>query len=148
MREGGGALQKFKSMFNSRRHISFIHNKSLPPKDADGSYESSLNGGFTVKMNTPDIVAYYACPSCPSCWTFPSDFDWIKKHISTHETQHNVPSIPIKTKKNELLFRDASTALHSPKRPKITNEHISTLSPVATITSSYNNLSGFLTTTP
>ncbi|KAI7906231.1 uncharacterized protein BX663DRAFT_499331 [Cokeromyces recurvatus] len=62
----------------------------------------------------------------------------MKNHMSTHETQHYVSSIPVKTKKDTYLFRDASSALHPPKRPKITSENISTLSPVATIINPYN----------
>ncbi|KAL1925894.1 hypothetical protein VTP01DRAFT_7233, partial [Rhizomucor pusillus] len=60
-------------------------------------------------------------------------------HMSTHETQqHNIPSIPVKTKKDTYLFRDASSSLHPPKRPKITGENISTFSPVATNINRYN----------
>lgn len=58
--------------------------------------------------------------------------------MSTHETQRNISSIPIDTKKGAFFFRDASTALHPPKRPKITSENIFTLSPVVTIINPYN----------
>ncbi|KAG1473437.1 hypothetical protein G6F56_000950 [Rhizopus delemar] len=107
----------------------------MPPKEADDNYSSSLNGEIIMNENTPDAVPHYACPSC---WTCHSDFEWIKKHMFTDETQGNISSIPIKTKKGAFFFRDTSTALHPPKRPRITSENIFTLSPVATIINPYN----------
>ncbi|EIE85694.1 hypothetical protein G6F46_002002 [Rhizopus delemar] len=54
------------------------------------------------------------------------------------QQQHDIVSIPIKTKKDIFHFRDATSFLRTPKRPKITTESISILSSITTIISPYN----------
>ncbi|CEG84516.1 hypothetical protein RMATCC62417_18307 [Rhizopus microsporus] len=125
--------KEFKTPFSLRRHVSSLHSKSLRPKDSDGCY--SLDGAIITNVKTQEAIPHYACPSC---WTYHSDFEWMKKHISSHEIQNNTAGIPIETKKDTYIFRDASTPLHPPKRPKITGENISTLSPIINIVNSSN----------
>lgn len=54
------------------------------------------------------------------------------------QQQHDIVSIPIKTKKDIFHFRDATSFLRTPKRPKITTESIFILSSITTIISPYN----------
>ncbi|KAG1036903.1 hypothetical protein G6F43_012961 [Rhizopus delemar] len=54
------------------------------------------------------------------------------------QQQHDIVSIPIKTKKDIFHFRDATSFLRTPKQPKITTESISILSSITTIISPYN----------
>ncbi|KAI7890736.1 uncharacterized protein EV154DRAFT_481862 [Mucor mucedo] len=108
-------LKELESLFDLRRHISTIQNKSMPPKDTDGNKTKSLNGIIIITESAPIAVPYRVCLSL---WTFHSGFESLKKHMAIHKTQSDVASISIKTRKCFVFFRNGSRALHQPRVPK------------------------------